>query len=349
MFTILNPADPDESRRWDDFVVSHPRGTPFHLTAWIGTLAETSGFKPRLFTLSDDTGKLRAIAPFLANNRLLGRGRLVCLPFSDFCCPLATDDAGLMQIIEVARKEALDRAWRVEIRSPLPPAAGFTEMHYYNHHVLPLQSDPDEILKKVDKRTIAYNIRRARKAGIEIIEDNSTRGCDQFYQLYVLTRKKHGIPSQPNEFFRAISRNMVERGWASILLAVHGSRVVAGGVFFKLGDTVYYKYNASDPRALAKLSPNHLLAWTAISRACLEGHRFFDFGRTAPDNEGLMRYKKMWGGDVHGLPYSYYPGSSRVMRKREHSLALEAMKGFWRLLPEPLAARIGPRLIKYFG
>jgi len=349
MLSTFSLNDPEESRRWDDFVESHPLGTPFHLTAWIRTLAETYGYKPQLFVLLDDTGRLRAIAPFMPQNSLLGRRRLVCLPFSDFCYPLGDADASCMQIVETARKDAAARAWKVEIRGPLPPATGFAETNYYRHHVLHLHSDPNEVLKKVDKRTIGYNIRRARKAGVEIVEDNSLRGCDQFYRLYVLTRKKHGIPSQPKEFFRAFARNLVDRGLASILLAVHGSRVVAGGVFFKLGDTVYYKYNASDPRVLARLSPNHLLAWTAISHACLEGRRFFDFGRTAPDNEGLMRYKKMWGGDVQDLPYSYYPGSSGVMKKREHGLVLETMKGFWRLLPEPLAARIGPKIIKYFG
>jgi CelD/BcsL family acetyltransferase involved in cellulose biosynthesis len=349
MLTTVNLNDPDESRRWDEFVASHPQGTPFHLTSWIRTMAETSGFKPRLFVLLDSAGSLRAIAPFIPQNSLLGRGRLVCLPFSDFCYPLGTEDADRMQIIEAVRKDAAAHAWRVEVRGPLPPLAGFTETKYYRHHVLSLHADPNEVLKKVDKRTIAYNIRRARKAGVEIVEDNSLRGCDRFYRLYLLTRKKHGIPSQPKEFFRAISRNLVDRGLASILLAVHESRVVAGGVFFKFGDTVYYKYNASDPSALAKLSPNHLLAWTAISQACLERRRFFDFGRTAPDNEGLMRYKKMWGGDIQDLPYSYYPRSSGARKKREHGLVLETMKGIWRLLPDPLAARIGPRLIKYFG
>jgi lipid II:glycine glycyltransferase (peptidoglycan interpeptide bridge formation enzyme) len=237
----------------------------------------------------------------------------------------------------------------VEIRSRLSPTAGFEEINYYKRHILRLRADPNEIMEHIDKRTIAYNIRRAQKAGVEIVEDNTLGGCEEFYRLNVLTRKKHGIPSQAKEFFRAFSRNLAESGRASILLAVYESRVVAGGVFFKLGDTVYYKYSASDPSVLAKFSPNHLLAWTAIQQACLEGLRIFDFGRTAPDNQGLMRYKKMWGGEVQDLPYSYYPYSPSIHKKREHGRFLETLKDLWRLLPEPLAERLGPKIIKYFG
>jgi len=349
VFTAFDSNDPEKLKRWDDFVASHPQGTPFHLTPWIRTLAETYGFQPQLFVLLDKTGSLKAIAPFIPQGGLLGRRRLVCLPFTDFCCPLGAEESGRMEIIEAARKEASARARQVEIRGPLPRATGFAEVNYYKYHVLPLHPDPNEVWKKIDKRTIAYNIRRAQKAGVEIVEDNTRRGCEEYYRLNVLTREKHGIPSQPKEFFRAFSRNLVDRGRASILLAIHESRVVAGGVFFKLGDQVYYKYSASDPSVLAEFSPNHLLAWTAIRNACREGFRIFNFGRTAPDNQGLMRYKKMWGGEVRDLPYSYYPGSPGVLKKREHGRLMETLKAIWRLLPEPVASRIGPKVIKHLG
>lgn len=349
MLTNLSGGDAEDLRRWDDFVASHPQGTPFHLTSWIMTIAGTYGFQPQLSVLLDERGSLRAIAPFIPQGGLLGRRRLVCLPFTDFCCPLGAEESDRLEIIEAVRRDAAEHARPIEIRGPLLPAMGFAEVNYYRYHVLHLDRDPDEVLKNVDKRTIAYNIRRAQKAGVEIIVDNTMRGCEEYCRLNVLTRKKHGIPSQPKEFFRALSRNLVGRGWASILLAVHESRVVAGGILFKLGDKVFYKYSASDPSVLAKFSPNHLLAWTAIRNACLDGFREFNFGRTAPDNEGLMRYKKMWGGDVRELPYSYYPGSTGASARREHGKLMGTLKSVWRLLPEPLASRIGPMIIKHFG
>jgi len=349
VLTISSTDNTEELRQWDDFVASHPQGTPFHLAAWIGTIAETYGLEPRLFALQDKAGSLRAIAPFIPQGGLLGRGRLVCLPFTDFCSPLGAEESDRLEIIEGVCKDAAARSRRVEIRGPLPAAAGFAEVNYYKYHVISLRSDPDEVLRKVDKRTVIYNIRRAQKAGVEVLEENTMRGCEEYYRLNILTRKKHGIPSQPKEFFRALTRNLVESGRASILLAVHESRVVAGGVLFKLGDKVYYKYSASDPSVLTKFSPNHLLAWTAIRKACLEGFRIFNFGRTAPDNQGLMRYKKMWGGEIQDLPYSYYPGLPGASMKREHGKLMKTLKGIWRLLPEPLASRIGPKVIKYFG
>lgn len=349
MLTAFSTDSAEDLRRWDDFVASHPHGTPFHLTAWIGTIAETYGFQPQLSIWQDKTGSLRAIAPFIPQGGFLGRRRLVCLPFTDFCYPLGIEGSDRMEIIEAVRQDAAARTRQIEIRGPLPPAAGFAEVSYYKYHVLDLYSDPNEVLKKVDKRTILYNIRKAQKAGVEIIEDNTLSGCEAFYRLNLLTRKKHGIPSQPQGFFSALLRNLVEPGRAFVLLAIYESRVVAGGIFFKLGDTVYFKYGASDPRVLDKFSPNHLLAWTAIRKACLEGFRTFNFGRTAPDNQGLMRYKKMWGGEIKDLPYSYFPGSPGVLKKREHGMLMKTLKSVWRLVPEPLASKIAPQIVKHFG
>lgn len=349
MLTTISADKTEDLRRWDDFVASHPQGTPFHLTAWIAAIAGTYGLQPRLFVLRDCAGSLRAVAPFIFQGGLFGRRRLVCLPFTDSCCPLGAGESDRLEILEGVREDASAHSRHVEVRGPLPAAAGFAEVNYYKFHVISLHPDPDEVLRHVDKRTVIYNIRRAQKAGVEVVEDNTPRGCEEYYRLNILTRKKHGIPSQPKEFFRALSRDLVADGRASILLAVHESRVVAGGVLFKLGDKVYYKYSASDPGVLNKFSPNHLLAWTAIRNSCLGGFRTFNFGRTAPDNKGLMRYKKMWGGEVRDLPYSYYPRSPGASMKREHGRLMETLKGAWRLLPEPLASRIGPKIIKHFG
>jgi CelD/BcsL family acetyltransferase involved in cellulose biosynthesis len=164
-----------------------------------------------------------------------------------------------------------------------------------------------------------------------------------------MTRKKHGIPSQPENLYRSLVRNMVDKGMASILLAVFESKVVAGAILLKMANTVYYKYSASNPDVLSRISPNHLLAWTAIEGACFQGFQYFDFGRCAPDNEGLMRYKRMWGTQEKVLAYAFYPRSSGASMRSEHGRAIEILKWLWRLLPNPLIELVGPKLLKYFG
>ena len=346
-FTTFSLDRPDDASHWDAFVQSCHQGSPFHLTAWIRTIVEGYGLRARLFGLLDEGNSIRAVVPFVPRHAPLSRPRLVCLPFTDYCGPLGIEESDSVRLLEAVRRHAGRRLARIEVRGSLPKAAGFSEVCYYRRHILPLKRDPNEI--QVDKRTVVYNIRRARKAGVEIIEDNTWNGCSEFYKLSILTRKKHGIPSQPESLYRSLAGNMVDRGLASVLLAVHESRVVAGAILLKFGDTVYYKYNASDPAVLHRFSPNHLLAWTAIERACVQGYQFFDFGRSASDNEGLMRYKRMWGAEEIALPYAFSPQSLGKVMRSEHSRTFEALKVLWRLLPDPIIRMIGLKVLRYFG
>ena len=137
------------------------------------------------------------------------------------------------------------------------------------------------------------------------------------------------------------------RAGAFILLAKYAQKVIAAGLFLKFKKTIYYKYNASDPAFSSKLSPNHLLTWSAIERACLEGFEYFDFGRTAPDNRGLMRYKEMWGVKPVDIEYHYYPNITGVTSTKESNFLFKVATRIWSVLPNPLVNRIGPMIYKY--
>ncbi|MGB7297135.1 MAG: GNAT family N-acetyltransferase [Candidatus Aminicenantales bacterium] len=345
----LRLSDEREMKRWDEFASAHPKATPFHLSGWLKTISETYAIDPWLVALEDANGKIAALTPFFRLKRLLGSRRLVCLPFSDYCFPLGLEEAHVDQLLlEIIREPNL-RAKSIEIRGPIESPSGFSACSYYKRHLLRLNGDPQEVLKGVDKRTIKYNIRKARKEGVEIIEENSTKGIDDFFRLYVLTRKKHGVPHQPVEFFRALARNIIDHGHASLLFASQKSLIIAAGLFLRLNKVVYYKYNVSDPYFLTKTAPNHLLTWTAIERACLDGFEYLDFGRTAPDNAGLMRHKQMWGAGIHDLPYFYHPPSSIKSTNVESGIFYKLTTRIWRRLPEPMAAKLGPVIMKYLA
>lgn len=342
-------SDEGDMRRWDAFASAHPEGTPFHLSGWLKAISETYAMVPWLATLSDSAGKITALVPFFRLRRLLAGYRLVSLPFSDFCFPLGIGRASVDRLLTALILEPNLKAESIEIRGPLEMSAGFSPCHYYKRHILQLGSDPQEVWKSVDRRTIQYNIRKARREGVEIIEDNSSNGITEFFRLYVLTRKKHGIPHQPAGFFQAVVRNMANCSKISLLLAIYRSKTIAAGLFMSLNRKIYYKYNVSDPDFLVRTVPNHLLTWTAIERACLGGYEHFDFGRTAPDNSGLMRYKKMWGAEVHDLPYFYHPANAAAPSAMESGVLFRMAKGIWRCLPEPIISRLSPLVLQYLA
>ena len=45
-FSLDNASEMSE---WDEFVESHPDGSPFHLSWWLRIIHETYAFKPLLF------------------------------------------------------------------------------------------------------------------------------------------------------------------------------------------------------------------------------------------------------------------------------------------------------------
>jgi hypothetical protein len=349
MLTEFSLYNESEMRQWDKFVESHPKGTPFHLSCWIRTIHETYAFTPFLYIEKDVDENISGILPcFLVKNFLTG-SRIVSLPFSDYGGPLLRVLDQESQLLREVIKKNGNHIASIEIRSSLSENSGLIPRNYYKRHVLDLSSGLSELKKNIDKRTILYSIRKAEKAGVHIKEENTEWGIKEFYRLNLLTRKKHGIPSQPLRFFQKLYDYMVSKGHASIVVAISDSKTIAAGIFLKFKDAIYYKYNASDPKLLSTQTPNHLLTWHAIEQASSHGYRFFDFGRTSPDNEGLMRYKKMWSANTIDLPYYYYPRIKGLSSEEEKSLFYRIVTSIWRFLPNTATDKIGPKMYKYMS
>ena len=338
-----------EMSKWDEFVESHPNGSPFHLSCWLHTIHETYAFKPLLFVDKEENGDISGILPCFFVKGLLTGKRIVSLPFSDYGGPLFRDLSKERDVLKEIIKEHESSVKYIEIRSPLIEDSGFVCHNYYKHHVLNLGSDLAAIRKKINKRTIQYSIRKAEKMGVEIREENNQYGMDEFYRLNMMTRKKHGVPSQPKLFFQKLLDHVVSKGHAFILLAIFNSKAVASSIFFKSNNTIHYKYNASDPDYMKRTSPNHSLTWYAIRQGCEKGYRLLDFGRTSPDNKGLMRYKELWGTKALDLEYHYHPQIKGASSTEENSLFYRSVTNVWRTLPDVVIEKIGPMIYKHMG
>ena len=79
------------------------------------------------------------------------------------------------------------------------------------------------------------------------------------------------MPIQPRRFFDLLWSRLLEPGLGSLLSPPEG-RAVAAGVFLDWNGTVVYKFGASDPALCAFVRTTSFL-WSAIRRACDDGHR----------------------------------------------------------------------------
>lgn len=349
MLTQFSINNESETTQWDNFVESHPNGSPYHLSCWIRTLHETYSFKPLLYVHKNGHGDISGVFPCFFVKTLLAGSRIVSLPFSDYLGLLLNGVQQEEEVLSDILKKHRDQFRYIEIRGPLSEHSNLICHNYFKRHILNLGAGLSQIRKRLNKRTIQYSIRKAEKAGIEIREENTHQGMEKFYRLHMLTRKKHGVPSQPKRFFQNIYDHMISEGHGFILLAIYASKAIAASVFFKSNGTVHYKYNASDPRYLSKTTPNHLLTWFSIEKACHEGYQLLDFGRTSPDNKGLTRYKEMWGAKAVDLPYYYYPQIKGASSREESSLLYRILTRIWRSLPDAVLEKVGPVIYKHMA
>lgn len=292
-------SDPD----WDRTIMSHRSATVFHTEAWARVLNKTYGHTPLGLRFSEASEAVALLPMMEVDSSITGR-RGVSMPFSDFCEPLTFGqfNSGLLlqKLLELAR----ERNWRYfELRGGRPalPAEAVASEGYYGH-----QLDLTIGLEKLFARFSASArraIRKAQQSGLSVEASDTAQGTNDFYQLHVKTRKRHGVPPQPFSFFRNIWREILQRNLGFIVLAKRGSTPIAAAIFFNLKNNMaLFKFGASDQK-LQGLRGNNLVMWEGIQQLVRLGARSLHFGRTAFNNNGLRRFKLSWGTEEEPVEY----------------------------------------------
>jgi CelD/BcsL family acetyltransferase involved in cellulose biosynthesis len=301
--------DPTADPSWSDLVTRSPAATVFHHPAWAGLLRATYGYGMTACAVPGEDGRLVAGLPVaMVSSRLTGR-RLVALPFSDLCPPLVADDAppwagsALRAALEVFQA---GHGLPLEVRGTGDVLRRAPAGERFHHHVLALGPDVAAVERRFARPQVLRGVRRARREGLIAVTATDRAALEAFYRLHVATRRRLGVPTQPRRFIMGFE-GLFARGLGFVLLVRRDERAVAAGVFLTLGETLLYKYGASDARFLG-LRPNNLLFMEAIRWGCEHGMRRLDFGRTHWDHDSLRAFKLAWGAEEHELRYRHVGG-----------------------------------------
>src|SRR4029078_4080613 len=103
-------------------------------------------------------------------------------------------------------------------------------------------------------------ISKAHASEVNAVAIRNTQAVDDFYQLHVETRRRHGLPPQSVSFFRNIYEHIIKPGIGFVVLAQRGSRTIAAAIFFRFGNNAIDKYGASDKR-FQEFRANNLVVW----------------------------------------------------------------------------------------
>ena len=340
----LNPL---QDERWQKFVESHPDGSAFHAPAWIEALHRTYGYEPVVYTTTQPERPLTNGILFCKVRSWLSGARLVSLPFSDHCQPLAKG-RDLHEILGWL-KSSQGKEWKyVEVR-PLHSEEwtddgdlGASES--FSLQLLDLHPDIKTLFGAFHKSCVQRKIQRAEREGLRYDEGRTEEHLAKFYDLLLLTRRRHGLPPQPRVWFRNVIQCLGDR--VVVRIVSRGEQPVASMITMKYKNTVTYKYGCSDSR-FNNLGGNALLFWHAIREAKESGMETFDFGRSEKENDGLVSFKENWG--AHSVPLNYYRLPARRSAHASAGWQARVAKSVFAMMPDSLLTATGKLLYRHIA
>jgi CelD/BcsL family acetyltransferase involved in cellulose biosynthesis len=344
---------PLEDPRWDRFVASHPRASAFHSSPWLRALNQTYGYEPIAYTTTPRNRELENSVVFCQVDSWLTGRRLVSLPFSDHCDALADSHDTQAIMARVLNRELESKRWRyVEVR-PLQIDNISTRLHCtrvaYCFHRLDLRPDIDTLFRNLHQNSAQRKILRAQREGLTYREGNTEDLLDHFYGLFQKMRQRRNVPPQSRVWFSNLVRCFGDS--LRIRVAFDGNRAVAAMITIRFKDTLMYKYGCSDPR-FNRLGGMHLLFWQAIQEAKTCGLRWFDFGRTDADQQGLITFKNRWGAAQSALTYCRYGqavDSTHFFDLSTGGWKTRATKSILSWLPASVVSKVGQVLYQHVG
>lgn len=349
-FMTVYEIDPLQDARWAEFTRAHPQACPFHSAAWLRTLQQTYSYEPVAFTTCGPGQQLSNGVLFCRVRSWLTGSRLVSLPFADHCEPLA-DSADLTSILEhVADYSNRHHMRYVEVRPiraslPLNDGVHFASASQYVLQTLDLAEPIDSVFRHFNKNSVQRQLRRNKREELVYEESAGPALLKKFYQLMVMTRRRHRVPPQPMVWFRNLLDNFGEG--ARIRLVSKENAPAAAILTVHWNQTTIYKYGCSDPR-FNRMGGTTLLFWEAIQDAKQLGALRFDMGRSDLDNPGLINFKSHWGTDNSPLIYWRFPTPAKAKQTnwpRMRELAASVIS----YLPDRCLTAVGNALYKHAG
>lgn len=341
--------DPTRDPRWGAFVENHPKGSIFHGAAWLKALRRTYGYEPVVFTMSSPTVQLKNALVFCHVNSWLTGRRLVSLPFSDHCEPLCDSSEELDFLIQHLQATFSHRQWKYLEMRPVTKdfsqvRGGFAPAAKYFLHILDLRPDSDVLFRSFDKDSVQRRIQRAGRAGLVEECGTSDELLRDFYRLFVITRRRHGLPPTPRTWFWSLIQ---EHGSAlAIRVAYRDTKPIAAILTLRFRDVVYYKYGCSD-HSFNNLGGMPWLFWRAIVAAKSSGALQFDMGRTDEAHTGLLVFKNHWVSRPRELIYWNFPSASAV--GPAHGWKMKAAKRIFSSMPKSMLVITGRMIYRHIG
>jgi hypothetical protein len=340
---MINPLDAPE---WDQQILRLPGSSFFHALNWADVLRKTYNFKP-VYLYNCEGNSFVNLLPLMEIDSVFTGKKGVCLPFTDVCEPIAETDHEFQKLFDQAVALGKKRKWKhLEIRGGEKYLSKEKPSQFFFGHILDLLPGQNKIFMGLRSST-RRNIKKAIKNKVEVTISTSMESMKEFYRLNVMTRREHGLPPQPFNFFRNLHDLVIKKDLGFIVTASKDNIIIAANVYFKFGNKVTYKYGASD-KNFHHLRANNLVMWEAINWSINHGFSKLCFGRTELQNNGLIQFKTGWGTQTYQIHYYKYDLRKNVFTTNSSKIN-PLLKKIFTKLPLPVLCILGRISYRHMG
>ncbi|BHH86267.1 GNAT family N-acetyltransferase [Desulforhopalus sp. 52FAK] len=351
MVTVRQVEKKDQ-KRWNNYVLSHPEASPYHLWAWKDSVEQAYGHTS-FYLVAEYNEKVVGVFPLFNLRFPWLLNELTALPFCDVGNCLA-DSFAIQNALVNQAKAVVDEKLcnKSSLRGSMENVDGLSESLHINEggKVRMCLSLPGsaEILLASFKSKLRSQIRKAEKNGVQF-QWKGQEGVNDFYTVYSQNMRDLGSPPHSKKWFNSIMVNYGERG--RIGLAIYDGKCIGAGLILSTSLVTAIPW-ASTLREFNYLSPNMLLYWNFLKYSSGGAFKFFDFGRST-EGEGTYKFKKQWGAKAQPLQwYSFHGESSNDVENKPQNnegTSRHVVASLWKKLPLPASNYIGPKLRKYIS
>ena len=336
---------------WDDYVISKPDASPYHLFAWKNAVEEALGHKG-YYLIAEDKNTIQGVLPFFHIKFPLFINELVALPYCDVGHILFNNEGAFKALINEAsllqqKLHTTKTQIRGELKIPEREIGKVFREPYNKVRMFLKLPESSELLFKSFKSKLRSQIRKAEKNGLTF-QWNEQEDITEWYSVFSENMRDLGSPVHSKLFFEKIMK--FYGGNAKQGLVIYNKIPVGCCIILKISNKVSIPW-ASTLRKYNKLAPNMLLYWNALKYSADSGCNTFDFGRST-EGEGSYKFKKQWGAKPTPLYwYSFAENNERgsSVENFSYSRKREFFTDIWRKFPLPLANAFGPKVRKYIS
>ncbi|XHH10605.1 MAG: GNAT family N-acetyltransferase [Candidatus Bathyarchaeia archaeon] len=351
-FSIEN-LEPEDRNQWDEFVESHPYGTPYHMWGYGEALSMTYHYQ-RYYLVGKIDGKIIGVFPLIHVNSKLFGSKLLSLPFCEYGGPLIDMHANsvrginqkfLDEVSSIASDLGVNyvELRNVSIDSSFLSQANYTQLNRYVDFKLDLSQGTEKLWRSLDKKT-RNSTRKSQKSNMVINEVQDEKMLRRYFSLYLKVEKKHGSPPQSFKLFENLLKHSHN---LKSLIAEYNRIPIAGITVFYSKNQVYWWNGVSDP-AFSNVNATNLLLWQVIEDGSKNGYSFMNFGRTRKDT-GVYQFKKGWCGTEVSLKDSvFFLNNNKELADPEQG-KYPFLSKMWSFLPTICAEKLGPKIVSGIG